>query len=295
MTEKGTLYLSILVTAFFALFGIVWGVLTDSGMIIFDGICSGISLCLTFLSVLVLNQVDVQEDERFPFGRARFEPLLVLFKSITLIGACSYSATNSFSELLSGGRYVEPDKAIFYSLICTVGCFVVAVALHLQNNKLQSGIVGIERNEWFGDFLLSLGVLVGFTISYFLEDSSYAYLTPFADPMMVVVFSTLFIALLCRGIGEPLRQLLFYRADPVVVRPIEEEIHNIARRFNIQPTAHIVQTGRELNIEANFLVGTRAFSVEEMDEIRNILADTATKMGMKHWINVNFTKQQKWL
>lgn len=295
MSEKRTLFISIWVTLIFAIFGIVWGTFTDSGMIIFDGIYSGISLCLSYISVVVLKQVENAEDDRFPFGRAHFEPMLVLFKSLALIGTCFYSAVNSFAVLLAGGRYVAPDMGILYSLISTLGCLSVTLLLHAKNNKLKSGIVAIERKQWLGDFLLSTGVLAGFTTSFFLQDTRYSGWISYADPLMVVVFSTLFIFLILSGLGEPLRQLMFYRAKPKDIRHIEDAVQLIANEIGAKPKTHVVLVGRELDVEVNFLMQEGSFSVKQMDNIRNRLAEKASQISRMHWINVSFTAQEKWL
>ena len=279
----------------FAAFGVIWGVLADSGMIIFDGIYSGISVGLSSLSVIVLKQVESGENERFPFGRAHFEPILVFFKSLVLIGTCVYSATNSFAELVGEGRYVEPDMGIVYSLISTVGCLAVAVILHVKNIQMESDIVGVERNQWVGDFILSFGVLVGFVVSFLLKGTDYSHLMPYADPLMVVIFSSIFIVMIMGSLGNPVRQLLLYRAKARGIKPIQDLVQEIAREIDARPKLHIVCVGREICVEANFLVGERAFSVVEMDEVRNRLEEKALKIRQRNRINVSFTQQEKWL
>jgi predicted Co/Zn/Cd cation transporter (cation efflux family) len=96
MEERKVLLVSIWATLFFAVLGVVFGVLSESSIIIFDGVYSLVSLGLSLLSLLVLKQLESgAKDHRFPFGKAHFEPLLIIFKSIALIGMCLYSSMNA--------------------------------------------------------------------------------------------------------------------------------------------------------------------------------------------------------
>jgi len=194
MVEGKVLQISILATAFFALLGVVFGVISESSIIIFDGVYSLISVGLSTLSLLVLKHVESEkDDQRFPFGKAHFEPLLIVFKSLTLIGMCLFSATIAVSDLMSGGREISPGPAIIYAIISTVGCILVTIYIQRKNTICDSNLLSAEKNQWLGDSLLSLGVLLGFTAAYTLKNSDFAWIVPYADPGMVVIASILFI------------------------------------------------------------------------------------------------------
>ena len=77
--EKRTLVISIIVASFFAMLGIIGGVYSNSDMIVFDGVYSFISVGLTFLSLKIIEQLDDYDDSNYPFGKAHFEPLIVVY------------------------------------------------------------------------------------------------------------------------------------------------------------------------------------------------------------------------
>lgn len=299
MTERNILLVSIVVTTLFACLGVVWGILTDSSMIIFDGIYSFISVGLSFLSLAVLKQIqdkNAAEDARYPFGKAHFEPLLIVFKSLTLIGMCTFSATNSFSELLAGGRSVSPGPAVIYALISTISCLVVVLFIRRKNKRMASNLLAAEQHQWLGDLLLSFGVLVGFSIAYILQDSHYSWVVPYADPGMVVVASAIFIFLPLKSFIGAAREMFFYRVDEKIVKPIEKEAERIANQYDAKYKFRMVSIGRELNIEVNFLIeDNRLLSIVEMDDIRRRIAVEVSKMKKQHWININFTHEPLWL
>lgn len=299
MTERVILLVSIVVTTLFACLGVIWGVLTDSSMIIFDGIYSFISLGLSFLSLAVLKQIqdkDAAEDARYPFGKAHFEPLLIVFKSLTLIGMCTFSAINSFSELLAGGRSVLPGPAVVYALISTLSCAAVMVLIQRKNKRMASNLLAAEQQQWLGDLLLSFGVLVGFSAAYVLQDSRYSWVVPYADPGMVVIASAIFILLPLKSFIGAAKEMFFYRVDQTVIEPIEKEAACIANQYDAKYKFRMVSIGRELNIEVNFLIEeNRLLSIVEMDDIRRRIASEVSKMKKQHWININFTHEPLWL
>ena len=194
MNEQTTLKLSVWVAIFFAVFGIVWGVLISSGMIIFDGLYSLLSVALSSLSLVVYRQLQNSADsDYFPFGKAHFEPLLVVFKSLVLVGMCGFSAANAVADILAGGRSVSAGSALVYAVVSTVGCIVVAIVVQRVNKRVHSDLLDAERNQWMGDSVLSVAVLLGFSAALLIEGTSLAWLIPYTDPGMVIVASLFFI------------------------------------------------------------------------------------------------------
>lgn len=288
---------SILATAFFAVLGVVFGVISESSIIIFDGVYSLISVGLSALSLLVLKHVESEEDDhRFPFGKAHFEPLLIVFKSLALIGMCLFSATNAVSDLMSGGREVSPGPAIIYAIITTLGCIIITLYIQRKNVQCASNLLSAEKNQWLGDSLLSLGVLVGFTSAYALVESDFHWLVPYMDPAMVIIASGLFILLPLRSFVDSAKEMIFYQVDEERLGPIQGVAESIAREYGVEHRLRMISIGRELSIEVNFLLEPhQTLTVSEMDRVRRLIAEGADAMNKKHWVNVSFTSSKLWL
>lgn len=297
MSEKNVLHVSIWGTTAFALFGVVWGVVADSGMIIFDGIYSLISVGLSFLSLVVLKQIKAtQEDDRFPFGKAHFEPLLVVFKSLTLIGMCAFSAANAFSDVLAGGRHVSPGPAVLYAFLSTSACLVISLFIQKKNRSLDSSLLHVERNQWFGDFLLSFGVLIGFSTALVLQGTRFDWLIPYADPGMVMLASGFFILLPLKNLVTAGKEVLYYRTDSEWLAPIRDEVDSVAREMEAsEHKLRMLVIGREISIEVNFLLSDQSVRVGDMDAIRHRIKEVVGTLEKQCWININFTMEKAWL
>ena len=90
--ESQLLSLSVLASLLFTVSGIVVGLLTGSSVVLFDGLYSGISLLLSYLSLIAAKNVNADDSVSFPYGKSAIEPFLVGVKYLTLIVLCVYSA-----------------------------------------------------------------------------------------------------------------------------------------------------------------------------------------------------------
>lgn len=297
MVEGKVLVISIWATALFAALGVWFGIISESSIIIFDGVYSLISVGLSYMSLLALKHIESdKDDKRFPFGKVHFEPLLIVFKSLTIIGMCLYSATNAFADLMSGGREVSPGPAIVYAVITTIGCIFLTVFIQRKNKLCESNLLAAEKNQWLGDSFLSVGVLLGFTIAYKLTDTELSWIVAYADPAMVIVASSLFIVLPFRNFLDSAREMLFFRVDEKILEPVERAAQSIANEYEAKYRLRMISIGRELNIEINVLLDSEtSLSVSDMDRARRAVAATAIEMNKKHWVNVSFTSSKTWM
>ncbi|WNJ18803.1 cation diffusion facilitator family transporter [Pontibacter sp. G13] len=293
MKEKSALYVSVMFASLFAVMGVVFGIAIQSSMVMFDGIYSSISVVLSILSVVVLGiVVSSEEDEAFPFGKWHFEPALVVFKSLVIVGLCLYSMSQAISDLLSGGNEVDAGWAMLYAGVSTALCLAVFLYLKFQNRKLNSSLLKAETDQWLGDTLLSLGVMIGFGVSLAMRGTPWEGLIPYTDPFMVIVASLLFISFPMGSLLQGFRQLLFFRTDRQLSGKVKDQIAQIAEEMKASYKIHLVKIGRETFLEVNFKVADRSFSVREMDQLRSQIA-----AGIEGdlWLNMSITSEQKWM
>lgn len=295
MSEVHALKVSILAALSFAIIGVIWGMMADSGMIMFDGVYSLFSVGLSGLSLIVLKLVRAQkEDIKFPFGKAHFEPLLIVFKSLTLVGMCTYSAFDAFGSILSGGREVSPGPASLYALVSTLGCIALTLFIRRANRE-DSALLNAEKDQWLGDALLSLGVLIGFVVAIFLQGGEHDWLVAYVDPGMVIIASSFFLLFPLTSFAKAAKELMYFRMSDSAIAPIRQEVELIAKELGAEYKLRTVLVGMELTIESNFLVKEGSFDVLLMDNIRQRIAYVAESINKKHWVNVNITRQACWM
>ncbi|MEO0965706.1 MAG: cation transporter [Planctomycetota bacterium] len=291
MTEKQLLWTSIFATALFAVMGIAWGIASGSGIIIFDGLYSLVSLGLSLMSLQALQEISKGESDRFPFGKSQFEPMLVAFKSVTIIGMCLYAAFDSLTLLFQGGREVKLGSALVYAVITSAGSIAITCLLSSRGRKMNSALIDAERNQWLGDSLLSVCVLVAFALASTVLARSYPAAIPYVDPGMVVVASCVFLAMPGRSLFAAMKELLFVRAKGQIIDRLETEAKAVADRLNARYKLRAIIIGRQLEVEVNFqTTDNLSLTVADMDAIRNRFIKIATSLKQRAWVNMNITQ-----
>uniref|UniRef100_UPI0035589375 cation transporter n=1 Tax=Pandoraea sputorum TaxID=93222 RepID=UPI0035589375 len=111
LCEQGLLRLSIAVTVLVAGFGIVFGLLSGSFSIVFDGVYSLADASMSVLALIVVSLIrrhttdgDAHRRlaERFNMGFWHLEPMVLSINGILLCGVSLYALINALGSLLSG-------------------------------------------------------------------------------------------------------------------------------------------------------------------------------------------------
>lgn len=296
-SEKNTLMLSASGALFFAVLGVVWGIVIDSSMIVFDGLYSLISLFLSILAIFITGYISKNDFEKFPFGKRVLEPITVAFNSIVLTVMCSITFINSAKEILIGGKAVDAELALGYSIISIAGCMIVYRVLARNNKKICSDIIKAESNQWLMDTLVSVAVLVGFLICTILNKTSLAYLSKYIDPLMVVITSAIFIRVPITTLIKSFKEILNRNADKDINDEIYTIVKDVEKEYNFEDSiTRVSKIGKELRIEIDFVFNeqSKLNKLEEMDNVREYVYRSMSDIQLDKWLNVNFTGDKKW-
>lgn len=294
--ERKVLQISIYISALFSVFGIAWGFYIDSQMVIFDGFYSSVSVALTWFSLWVAKEVTKSEDELFPFGRSQLEPVLIVFKATVIIALCLVSLAGAVRTLLEGGNYTDPGRAMVYAVLSTASCIGTLWYIKKSNRSIGSELLRAEKDQFLGDTLLSSGVLAGFLIAWIFKDTSQGWIAQYADPVMVVIASLLFLPAPARSLLRNLREILHLSADPQLVEQARGIIQSHVADFPVTDfRIRVIKLGRELTIEIDFLLpdaDTR--NLADLDRFRLDLMARLNKLPYRKWYNFSFTGSEEW-
>lgn len=246
--ENMALMLSAVAAGLFALAGIVWGLWVDSLVILFDGAYSLISLLLSLLSLYAARIIRRPACDAYPFGLGAVEPLVIAIKGIVIAVVCLLSMASAIVSLVHGGRAVNAGSALVFAAVSVVGCLVVWLYLKWAERRAPSGLIVAEHSQWLMDTALSVAVLVGFGVTWWLEHSVWASLAVYADPVMMVVISGWFVVVPIKMATGAVRELLL--AAPSV--ELAEEVHEVLKCEGIVPQqVKMAKVGPRLMLEIN--------------------------------------------
>jgi cation diffusion facilitator family transporter len=292
--DRRLLLVSVWASVGFAALSSVWGILSGSSMIVFDGLYSFVSVGLSLLAVAALRVSRQGPDADYPWGREVYEPLVVVIKALALAGLCVYAVIGGVTDLLAGGREVSTGWALAYGVVSTVGGVVVTVVMRRGG---RSALVRAEAAEWLGDTLLSVGVLVGFVVAVVLVAVGRPALAAYVDPGMVVLVSLLFLRVPARLVAGGLRELLTMSPPPEVLAELQACVDAVEERWGLAESfLRASRVGGRVDVEVDFVVGdgSPVVTVADCDAVRLDLHDRLAAVGHERSVVVAFTQDRRW-
>lgn len=296
--EKKLIRTSLYGTLFFALLGIILGIITRSQMIIFDGLYSMIGVGLSTLSVLTIKFQEKKDWKTYPFGKQMADPLVIILKYLIIIILVTVSATFAVISILKGGKETDFGMATFYSMFSAIACFLVYKYLLKYKKKINSALVKAESNQWFMDALISTMVAIGFILAIILKRLNIAEeLVPYIDPVMVLLASVYFIKFPILGIKENIKEVLETKPQGKIVDSIEKIILDVEKKYSFKETfMRISKVGKIIWIEIDYIVDENSTvrTIRDGDIVRQDLEELFSELDYDKWLTVSFTEDRKW-
>ena len=294
--DQRLLLFSIWASAGFAVLSSVWGILSGSSMIVFDGLYSFVSIGLSVLAVIALRFSRRGADERFPWGRDAAEPLVVVIKAATLAALCAYAAVGGILDIVNGGREVAVGSAVVYAVVATLGGLAVGLVLR-RATRDGSNLVRAEAAEWLGDALLSVGVLIGFLFAYALVAAGRADLAAYVDPGMVTLVSLAFLWVPMKLIVSGLREILSMAPEAEVLAQLRACVAAVEERYAFSESfLRASKVGDRMDIEIDFVVDAESTvrTIADSDTVRQDLHEQLAALGYERSVVVTFTADPRW-
>lgn len=291
-SESRILEFSIIGTIFFAVFGVIWGMFIKSKMIVFDGLYSLVSVGLSLLSLYVCNFIKVNNNKKFPFGKYILEPLVISINSVVIIIMCLVSLVDAIKVLVGGGNAVSPGLAIVYSVVSTVGSIFVYRFILREGRKQHSELIKLEGIQWLIDGAISAAVLGGFILAVIVGRTSFAHLTKYIDPIMVIVTSLLCLKVPIKTFWNSFKEIIGGTVPQDINNSVKKSVNGIKEEYNFyEAVTKVLKIGRSVRIEVDFIFDkdSNIKDLEEMDMIREKLNNEIEALNYYKNINVLFT------
>jgi predicted Co/Zn/Cd cation transporter (cation efflux family) len=304
-SEQGILKLSIFATAGVALYGIVFGVLSGSFSIAFDGFYALLDGVMSWLALMVARAILAYSSEplerpsthhSFNMGYWHLEPMVLGLNSALLMGAGMYALITAIGNLLEGGRHLHFDWAILYAVVTVLVCTVMAVAQLRVNRRLRSSFVEIDAKSWIMSGGITSALLVAFVFGSLIEGTHYAWMAPYIDPAVLALVCIVIIPL-------PYGTLKRAFSDILLITPHElrKRVDTIARAalqtYGFSDyRAYVARVGRLQEIELHFIAPPE-WPIEKLEKLDDIRAELEKTLGAREpdrWLTIAFTTDVKW-
>lgn len=289
--------LSISVTLVIAAIGIVFGLLSGSQSILFDGIFSTIDTAMSILSVLVIKLMAKESTNRFQFGFWHFEPMVATVNGSIILLLCLYAQLNAILNIIDGGHSLTFSFATIYAVVVCIVCFGMYFYEKKVNKQLKSDLLQIDVNSWLMSSLITSALLIAFIIGLSIQGTQYEYWSPYIDSVALLVLTVFFIPVPLKILKQSLQEIFL-----VASKELDNEVNELASKVVkehglVDYESYVVKTGRLYSIEIH-LITPEGFAKEQgvivLDNIREQIASQLSIPSQQRWLTICFTSKEKW-
>lgn len=295
--EQKILKWSIWITVIVASSGILFGLLSGSLAIVFDGLFSVIDVAILMLALAVARLVQREGDRRFQHGYWHIEPIVLAFNGSVLMFLCLYAFINAVGSLLAGGRELALDWAIGYAAGSALVTFSMYFYERKENRRVQSEFLRLDAQSWLMSALISSALLVAFVLAWLIEETPFAHLAPYADPTVLALLTLYLITVPIKTVRQALTEILLI-TPPELDQQVRWVMDDVINRHGFQTyTSYVAKVGRAYFVEIHVVVPTdfEVGRITTLDAIRREISTAIGDQGPYQWLTVAFTADQRWI
>jgi len=288
---------SVFFAILYTIAALIIGFLTASQVIIFDGIFNLVGVALTYLSIFAMKFIHKRDNWNYPFGKETFEPFIAITQYFIILYICITTITSSVRVMMDGGHAVNATYGILYGLITAIYSLGVYLYLKFIAKKQLTSIGQIELDQWKFGYLLSVGILVGFSLSWIMEKTAFAPYSYFTDPGLTILITLFFGRTAILAIKKCVKELLMAKPSDEIVESVNTILEAVNSNYDLSD--HVLRLGKvggKLIMEISYVVkrDSAMDSIEMQDKLRKELTQKLDEIPYEKWINITFTGKMKY-
>ena len=304
-TEQGVLRISIAVTILLAGIGILFGLLSGSYAIVFDGIYGLTDAAMTMVALFVSNLIESSTAsgparsklvKHFTMGFWHLEPMVLGLNGILVTGAAIYGLINAVGSIMAGGRPLAFDHAIIYAVVTLIIAVAMAIFGRAANRTIQSDFVALDWKAWLMSAALSAALLIAFVFGFLIQGSSLEWVSPYIDPAALALVCLVIIPVPAETIKQALADILLVTPSDLKQHVDQVASEIVQRHGFLSYRAYVAKVGRGRQIELYFIVPTDwpPKRLQDWDRIRDEIGEAIGDDSPDRWLSIAFTTDPEW-
>ncbi|WP_454277565.1 cation transporter [Staphylococcus capitis] len=265
--------------------------ISNSDMVLLDGLYSVISLVISSLSLFTSYMIKKPNRDSFPFGKYIFQPLTIVFNSSILL-LCILSLISSANAILNNGRIINANIGLGYGIFSFLGCGLIYLILF----KNKSDLIYTEKLQWLLDTCVSFELIIGFAIIFVVKCTSFSWFIPYIDPVLVLMAGVILIFMPIRLLFNNFKEIISMSASDEIQYNLHETIKEMNAKYYIkEEDLRITKIGQMIYIDLQNTVDntSKIQTIKQAYKYRNEVIEIINKdfNNFDKWLNISFTKQ----
>ncbi len=177
--ERKALRYSLVVATALAVLAAFWGWISQSQVILLDGVYALIGMVLTALSLRVSRIADSGPTARFPFGKEALIPVVIAVQGMALLATLAYAAVEAVRVILAGGADVTAGSLVAYGAVSAVVSIIIW--RYVRQVDRTSDLLVAEARQWGASAAFSALVAVGAVVAMILGRTDFSDADRYVD------------------------------------------------------------------------------------------------------------------
>jgi len=235
------------------------------------------------------------EDENYHFGYGSFESLFIVIQTMFILTMNFVLAYFAVKTLFAGGANIGVDSATIYTTISVIVCAFVYIVLKRASKKYTSPVLSAEAKSWLNDTLLSIAILIALLGIIFLPRTSFAFIVPYIDSGMTLLFVLLLLPQFVRQLWENILELLTSAPSVDIQKELDAVIEPFIEKHNLAGfNAYSTKKGRTLYVVVHVYLNKNR-TVKTIDKTRKEMIRAIHKYWHYSEIDIIFTFDRTWI
>ena len=296
-TEKRAIKLVMFGDVIMAVLGLVFFYLTNSQAILMDGVYPFIDLVAGLLTLRVVGLMAKQASQSQPFGYAIFEPVLNFIKGILILLVILVAFYASVEAILHGGRHIDANIAVFYSIIASILGFGLAAILYRMNKTAESSLIDVDLQGWLVGGILSIAVGLSFAVAIWMESIGHSEWVPYTDPIVILVLIMMMLPMPLKILKDNGLQIIGRTDNNDHMSLLQKEVETVfAAVPYLDMKIRYLQAGRMIYVQVYIQMDADiSFDLNQQDALRDRLFQHLKLTYDYLSLDVIYTAQPIWV
>jgi predicted Co/Zn/Cd cation transporter (cation efflux family) len=275
---------------------VVFTWITGADVILLDGLFNLTYFATGLFTLKVARLLEQPQDDEFPYGYASLEPRVNILKGLLVLGVSVAALFAAIAALAAGGRPIAAGAAVIYGAIATSAGWLLFLILRHLAKRAGSPLLDLDVANWLVNATISSAVLVAFAAVVAIRGTPLAFLSPYVDPVMVIVLVLVTIWIPARFAWQALMELLNRTPSAAILERVRGLVSRVLAEVPVERVfVRVLQPGRTRFVVVHLVLPPDfPVSLPDLDAIRARIWAALQAEHPTSVVDVLFTADARW-